>query len=227
MEANENMKYLTGLIVALMLLVPAALGNTMTQTNLADAYGSGCCGIITQNELNAGLSIGDNVVTQTNDQFATSHDCFNMEQNSANLALAFGTGNIVTQTNAAWANGGQTDQDQLNAVAVLGHDNIATQSNVAVADEARVGDFFENPIFQNQANLGLIVGVGNALTQTNDAYAVIPKTCTEDPIIIQNQENIGVLISAIDFHDEDEEPPVEPPVDDECSCEGWPYCNCD
>jgi len=220
------MKYIVGAIVALMLLAPAALGNIMTQTNLADAYGSGCCGIITQNELNAGLSIGANVVTQTNDQFATSHDCFNMEQNSANLALALGTGNVVTQTNAAWANGGQTSQDQLNAVAVLGHDNVATQTNIATADEARVGDYFENPIFQNQANLGLIVGVGNALTQTNDAYAVIPKTCKEDPIIVQNQMNIGVLLSATDCHDEPEEPPV-PPEEPECPCEGWPYCNCD
>jgi hypothetical protein len=221
------MKYLLGAIVALMLLVPAAMGNIMTQNNIAKAEGSGCCGIITQNELNAGLSIGANTITQTNDQFATSHDCFNMEQNSANLALAIGTGNVVTQTNGAWANGGQTDQDQLNAIAVLGHDNKATQSNVAIADEARVGDYYENPIFQNQANLGLIVGVANTLTQTNNANAVIPKTCKEDPVIVQNQMNIGVLISATECHDEPEEPPVDPPVEPECPCEGWPYCNCD
>jgi hypothetical protein len=176
--------------------------------------------------LNAGLSIGANVVTQTNDQFATSHDCFNMEQNSANLALALGTGNVITQTNAAWANGGQTSQDQLNAIAVLGHDNVATQSNIAIADEARVGDYFENPIFQNQANLGLIVGKTNVLTQTNDAYAVIPKTCKEDPVIVQNQMNIGVLISAEECHDEPE-PCPEPEPEPECPCEGWPYCNCD
>jgi hypothetical protein len=220
------MKYIVGAIVALMLLAPAALGNIMTQTNLAEAEGSGCCGIITQNELNAGLSIGANVVTQTNDQFATSHDCFNIEQNSANLALALGTGNVVTQTNGAWANGGQTDQDQLNAIAVLGHNNLAVQSNIAVADEERVGDYWENPIFQNQANLGLIVGVANTLEQTNDAYAVIPKDCTEDPIIVQNQMNIGVLISATECHDEPE-PCPDPEPEPECPCEGWPYCNCD
>jgi hypothetical protein len=218
------MKYIVGAIVALMLLAPAALGNIMYQTNVAEAEGSGCCGIITQDELNAGLSIGANVVSQTNDQFATSHDCFNMEQNSANLALALGTGNLVTQVNGAWANGGQTDQDQLNAVAVLGHDNVATQSNVAVANEARVGAYYENPIFQNQANLGLIVGVANTLTQTNDAYAVIPKTCTEDPVIVQNQMNIGVLISATECHDEPDTPPAPP---ENCACKGWPYCNCD
>ena len=97
------MKYIVGAIVALMLLVPAAMGNIMTQTNLADADGSGCQGIITQNELNAGLSIGSNVVTQTNDQVAASHDCFNIQQNSANLALALGTGNVVTQSNVAGA----------------------------------------------------------------------------------------------------------------------------
>jgi hypothetical protein len=220
------MKYIIGAIVALMLLAPAAMGNVMTQTNLANAEGSGCCGIISQNELNAGLSIGANVVMQTNDQAATSHDCFNMYQDSTNLALALGTGNVVTQTNAAWANGGQTSQDQLNAVAVLGHDNAATQSNVAVANELRTGEYWENPILQCQTNLGLIVGIGNALTQTNDAYAVIPKTCKEDPIITQNQMNIGVLISATKCHDEPEQPP-EPPVEPECPCKGWPYCNCD
>jgi len=184
-----------------MLLVPAAMGNTMTQLNIAEAEGSGCRGIIIQNEMNAGLSIGANTVTQTNDQYATSHDNFNMEQNSANFALAIGTGNVVTQTNKAWANGGRTDQDQLNAIAVLGHDNKATQSNNATADEARVGGYYRNPIYQNQANLGLIIGLANTLTQTNDANAVIPKNCTEDPVIVQDQMNIGVLISATDCHD--------------------------
>jgi len=219
------MKYIIGAIVALMLLAPAAMGNIMTQTNLANAEGSGCCGIISQNELNAGLSIGANVVMQTNDQFATSHDCFNMYQDSTNLALALGTGNVVTQTNAAWANGGQTNQDQLNAVAVLGHDNAATQSNVAVADELRTGNYWENPILQCQTNLGLIVGKGNALTQTNSAYAIIPKTCKEDPIIVQNQMNIGVLISAEECHDKPTPPPTPEP--EPCACKGWPYCNCD
>jgi len=46
-------------------------------------------------------------------------------------------------------------------------------------------------------------------------------------VIVQNQMNIGVLISATECHDEPEEPPVEPPVEPECPCEGWPYCNCD
>ena len=221
------MKYLVGTIVALMLLVPAAMGNIMTQANIAEAEGSGCCGIITQNELNAGLSIGANVVMQTNDQFATSHDCFNMEQNAMNLALALGTGNVVTQTNGAWANGGQTDQDQMNVIAVLGHNNMATQTNVAIANEARTGDYFENPIFQNQANLGLIVGVANTLTQSNNAYAEIPKTCTLDPVIVQNQMNIGVLISATECHDNPEPPCPPPEPEPGCPCQGWPYCNCD
>ena len=210
------MKYIVGAIVALMLLVPAAMGNIMTQTNLADAVGSGCCGIITQNELNAGLSIGANVVTQTNDQYATSHDCFNMQQNSANLALALGTKNKVTQTNDAWANGGQVDQDQLNAVVVLGHDNVAKQDNKAKAEALRAGEKGDNPIFQNQANLGLIVGLANKLTQSNDAYAIIPKTCKQDPTIVQNQMNIGVLISATKFH---EEPEPEEPPEDPCDCD--------
>ena len=191
------MKYLVGIIVGLMLLVPAAMGaNVLSQTNLADADGSGCAGKITQNEMNAGLSIGSNTVTQTNDQYATTHDKFCVEQNAVNLALAIGEGNVVTQENIAWANGGRTDQDQLNVVAVMGKNSEATQTNNATANELRVGGFYENPIFQNQANLGLIIGEGNTLTQTNDADAVIPKTCLEDPKIIQDQINIAVLINA-------------------------------
>ena len=222
------MKYLVGTIVALMLLVPAAMGNIMSQTNWADADGSGTCGIITQNELNAGLSIGANTVLQANEQFATSHDCFNMEQNGVNLAMALGTGNVLIQYNKATANGGQTDQDQLNILAVLGHDNFAVQNNIAVADEARIGDYFENPIFQNQANLGLIVGKSNAMWQTNDAYAQISKDETTDPWIVQNQMNIGVLISATECHDEPEPcPEPEPEPEPVCPCQGWPYCSCD
>jgi hypothetical protein len=221
------MKYIVGAIVALMLLVPAAMGNLMSQTNLASADGSGCQGLITQNELNAGLSIGSNVVTQTNGQVAASHDCFNIEQNSANLALALGTGNVVTQSNFADAFGGQTSQNQLNAIAVLGHANIAEQENIAEAQAQRVGKYNENPIYQNQANLGLIVGLANKLVQTNDAYAIIDKEQNMDPKIVQNQRNIGVLISATEFHEEPEEPPVEPPEEKPCACQGWPECNCD
>jgi len=225
-EAIE-MKYIVGAIVALMLLVPAALGNEMTQTNLASADGSGCQGLITQNELNAGLSIGSNDVKQTNGQVAASHDCFNIQQDSANLALALGTDNVVTQSNFADAFGGQTSQKQLNAVAVLGHANIALQENIAEAQAQRVGGYNENPIYQNQANLGLIVGLGNVLTQTNDAYAIIDKEQNMDPKIVQNQLNIGVLISATECHDKPE--PPKPPVDDPkpCACQGWPECNCD
>jgi hypothetical protein len=217
------MKYIVGAIVALMLLVPAAMGNIMTQMNEADAYGSGTCGVIVQNELNAGLSIGSNTVTQSNKQWAESVNGFDIQQSSANLALALGTGNTVTQRNEAWANGGQVDQDQLNALVVLGHDNLATQDNKAKAEALREGKKGDNPIYQNQANLGLIVGLANKLTQTNDAYAIIPKTCKEDPTIKQNQMNIGVLISATDCHEEEEE--EEPP---ECECDSsWePDCSC-
>ena len=119
--------------------------------------------------MNAGLSIGSNTVTQTNDQYATTHDKFCVEQNAVNLALAIGEGNVVTQENIAWANGGRTDQDQLNVVAIMGTNSEATQTNNATANELRVGGFYDNPIFQNQANLGLIIGEGNTLTQTNDA----------------------------------------------------------
>lgn len=220
------MKYLTGLIVALLLLVPAVMGaNVMTQLNSANADGAGVKGTITQNEMNAGLSIGANTITQTNTQIAKSHDCFIMTQDSANLALALGTGNVVSQTNYAWANGGQTSQNQLNAVAVLGHGNTATQSNSATADELRTGAQNFNVINQDQSNLGLLIGCGNALTQTNTAYAIIPKTCKEDPLINQCQVNIGVLISKCEGdcpHDDDDE--EEPP----CDCEETPDCeSCD
>jgi len=221
------MKYIIGAIVALMLLVPAALGNEMTQKNEADAYGSGTCGIIVQNELNAGLSIGDNSVDQSNKQWAESVNGFDIQQNSANLALALGTKNKVTQTNDAWANGGQVDQDQLNAVVVLGHDNVAKQDNKAKAEALRVGEKGDNPIFQNQANLGLIVGLSNKLTQSNDAYAIIPKTCKQDPTIVQNQMNIGVLISATKFHEEPEPEPEPDPCD--CDDSSWDpngSCSC-
>jgi hypothetical protein len=217
------MKYLTGLIVALLLLVPAVMGaNVMTQLSSASANGAGVEGTIDQNEMNAGLSIGANTITQTNTQTAISHDCFIMTQDSANLALALGTGNVVTQTNYAWANGGQTNQDQLNAVAVLGNGNTATQSNSATANELRTGAQNFNVINQSQSNLGLLIGCSNALTQTNNANAIIPKNSTEDPIINQFQVNIGVLISKCPGgdcpdDDDDEQPP--------CDCEETPDCD--
>jgi len=210
------MKNLIGAVVALMmLLVPAAMGNTMTQTNDAEALGSGVCGIITQNALNAGLAIGaDNSVTQENIQYATSANDFCIEQNAANLALVIGTDNVVSQTNDAWAIGGFTDQDQINVVAVLGHFNDATQLNYATARSERL---CINPIFQNQANLGLIIGVDNSLDQTNDACAIIPKDTNEDPLIVQNQLNIGVLLSATTCHEEPEPEPEPDPVPP-CTC---------
>jgi hypothetical protein len=198
MEANE-MKYIALGVTAMILLVSLGMaainpiGNSATQSNLATASGSGCCGFINQNELNAVLGIGElNFIIQSNAQDASSHDAFCINQEAANLALVMGTANLVEQSNDATAYGGFATQKQLNAVAVMGKYNSAVQSNIADADVSRVG---KNLVAQSQSNLGMIIGEDNSLTQTNDAYAVIPKTCKEDPIIIQNQMNVGLLLT--------------------------------
>jgi hypothetical protein len=198
MEANE-MKYFALGVTAMILLVSLGMaainptGNSATQSNVATASGSGCYGFIDQNELNAVLGIGElNFIIQSNAQDASSHDAFWISQEAANLALVMGTANLVEQSNDATAYGGFTTQKQLNAVAVMGKYNSAVQSNIADADVSRVG---KNLVAQSQSNLGMIIGEDNSLTQTNDAYAVIPKTCKEDPIIIQNQMNVGLLLT--------------------------------
>ena len=61
---------------------------------------------------------------------------------------------------------------------------------------SRVG---KNLIAQSQSNLGMIIGEDNSLTQNNNASAVIPKTCKEDPIILQDQMNVGVLLTKDSF----------------------------
>jgi hypothetical protein len=202
MEANE-MRYILSGVVALILLASLSMaaidpiGNRATQTNEATASGAGCCGIITQNELNAVIGIGDlNFIIQDNTQKADSHDAFFINQDAANMALVMGTANLVEQRNDATAYGGFATQKQLNAVVVLGEFNSAVQSNIADADVSRVG---KNLIVQSQSNLGMIIGEDNSLAQTNDAYAVIPKTCKEDPIIVQNQVNVGLLLTKDSF----------------------------
>ena len=197
------MKYIALGVTAMILLVSLGMaainptGNSATQSNVATASGSGCYGFINQNELNAVLGIGElNFIIQSNAQDASSHDAFCINQEAANLALVLGTANLVEQSNDATAYGGFTTQKQLNAVAVMGKYNSAVQSNIADADVSRVG---KNLVAQSQSNLGMIIGEDNSLTQTNDAYAVIPKTCKEDPIIIQNQMNVGLLLNKDSF----------------------------
>ena len=189
------MKYIALGVTAMILLVSLGLaainptGSSATQSNEATANGAGCCGVINQDELNAVLGIGElNFIIQKNIQNADSHDAFCINQEAANLALVLGTANLVEQINNANAYGGFATQTQLNAVAMLGTYNSAVQSNTATADVSRVG---KNLIAQSQSNLGMIIGEDNSLTQTNDAYAEIPKTCKEDPIILQDQMNVG------------------------------------
>jgi len=197
------MKYIALGMAAMMLLISLGLGsvnptgNSATQKNVATANGAGCCGVINQNELNAVLALGElNLIGQINTQYADSHDVFCIDQKAANLALVLGTSNEVDQMNTATAYGGFASQTQLNAVAVLGNYNSAIQSNTATADVSRVG---KNLIVQCQSNLGMIIGEDNVLTQTNNAHAVIPKTCKKDPMIFQNQMNVGVLLTKDSF----------------------------
>ena len=197
------MKYIALGVTAMILLVSLGMaainptGSSATQSNKATANGAGCCGDINQYEMNAALGMGElNFIIQENIQDADSHDAFCLNQDAANLALVLGTANLVEQTNNATAYGGHATQTQLNAVAMLGTFNSAVQSNTAQADVSRVG---KNLIAQSQSNLGMIIGEDNSLTQNNNASAVIPKTCKEDPIILQDQMNVGVLLTKDSF----------------------------
>jgi hypothetical protein len=122
-------------------------------------------------------------------------------QNQGNNGLQLGKSNSMVQSNIAAADikafsdakAEASAGASANACALLG-DSVysAAYSSALAATSAYSGP---NLITQNQENSGLELGKGGILTQTNDANAVKPKIPTLDPIIIQNQNNLGVLIS--------------------------------
>jgi hypothetical protein len=183
------MKKIMGVLAVLMILLPGAFANTVSQSNDGSAIGAGCQGIITQDGLNAALAIGaGNGITQKNDQSADSMGYFYVDQDAVNAALAFGTGNSIFQSNTADGVGGVVFQKQLNAIVAMGHGNKVDQSNYAKAVEELPYSY----ITQCQTNLGMVAGKNNDLSQSNTADAALPKKCDKieiDPVILQVQAN--------------------------------------
>ncbi|TFH49383.1 MAG: hypothetical protein E4G89_04895, partial [Methanothrix sp.] len=187
------MKILSVLAVLIMLL-PGAFANIVSQSNDGSAIGAGCQGIISQDGLNAVLAIGaGNSITQKNDQDADSMGCFLVDQMSTNAALAFGDGNKIFQSNTANGVGGVVFQDQLNAIVAMGSGNKVDQRNYAKAIEELPYSY----IMQCQTNLGMVAGKNNDLSQSNTADAALPKKCDKieiDPVILQVQANNALQI---------------------------------
>jgi hypothetical protein len=183
------MKKIMSVLAVLMILLPGAFANTVSQSNDGSAIGAGVQGIITQDGLNAALAIGaGNGITQKNDQSADSMGYFYVDQDAVNAALAFGTGNNIFQSNTADGLGGVVFQKQLNAIVAMGHGNKVDQSNYAKAVEELPYSY----IMQCQTNLGMVAGKNNDLTQSNTADAALPKKCDKieiDPVILQVQAN--------------------------------------
>jgi hypothetical protein len=182
------MKILSVLAVLIMLL-PGAFANTVSQSNDGSAIGAGCQGIISQDGLNAALAIGaGNGITQKNDQSADSMGYFYVDQDAVNAALVFGTGNSIFQSNIANGVGGVVYQKQLNAIVAMGCGNTVDQRNYAKAVE----ELPYSSIMQVQTNLGMVAGENNDLSQSNTADAALPKKCDKieiDPVILQVQAN--------------------------------------
>ncbi|TFH53835.1 MAG: hypothetical protein E4G89_00740 [Methanothrix sp.] len=183
------MKKILSVLAVLIMLLPGAFANTVSQSNDGSAIGAGCQGIISQDGLNAALAIGaGNDITQKNDQKADSMGCFFVDQMATNAALAFGNGNNIFQSNTADGVGGVVYQKQLNAIVAMGCGNAVDQSNNAKAVE----ELPYSSIMQVQTNLGMVAGKNNDLTQKNKADATLPKTTDKieiDPVILQVQAN--------------------------------------
>ena len=183
------MKKILSVLAVLIMLLPGAFANTVSQSNDGSAIGAGRQGIISQDGLNAALAIGDgNGITQKNDQSADSMGCFFVDQMATNAALAFGNGNNIFQSNTADGVGGVVYQKQLNAIVAMGCGNAVDQSNNAKAVE----ELPHSSIMQVQTNLGMVAGKNNDLRQSNTADAALPKTTDKieiDPVILQVQAN--------------------------------------
>jgi hypothetical protein len=123
-----------------------------------------------------------------------------IEQNQVNNGVQLGKFNSMVQCNIeaadikafADAKAEASAGASANACAIGGYAYSDAYSSASAAASAYSGP---NLIVQNQVNSGLELGKGGVLIQTNDANAVKPKIPTLDPIIIQNQANLGTLIS--------------------------------
>jgi len=146
-------------------------GNSIVQSNKADAYGTA------QKQLqdNIAMVVGySNAVSQTND------------------ALATGVGNTANGPYGLYET-----QTQKNLMLVIGSNNIASQNNVAKAySDSPILPAY--PIDQNQKNVGLLLGKKNWLYQSNDAEATMQKCIEVDPQISQIQKNIAFAVNNCD-----------------------------
>jgi hypothetical protein len=123
-----------------------------------------------------------------------------IEQNQVNNGVQLGKFNSMVQCNIeaadikafADAKAEASAGASANACAIGGYAYSDAYSSASGAASAYSGP---NLIVQNQVNSGLELGKGGVLTQTNIANAEKPKIPTLDPIIIQNQANLGTLIS--------------------------------
>jgi hypothetical protein len=121
-------------------------------------------------------------------------------QNQVNNGVQLGKFNCMVQSNIeaadikafADAKAEASACASTNACAIPGCAYSDAYSSAYASESAYSGS---NLIMQNQVNAGLELGKGGVLIQTNDANAVKPKIPTLDPIIIQNQANLGALIS--------------------------------
>ena len=81
----------------------------------------------------------------------------------------------------------------LKLIRDAGYASYASSYGNAVAGSSNY--YGPNKIVQNQENAALELGEGSDLVQSNDAKAIVPKLLRLDPLIIQNQANLGTLIS--------------------------------
>jgi hypothetical protein len=144
-------------------------GNTVTQSNKADASGTE----LNQIQHNIAMVVGTtNTVTQKNEALATG-------------------------VAADGAYGIYETQNQKNLMLIIGANNYASQSNLAKA-YSDSGISLAYPIEQTQKNVGLLLGKKNWLVQSNDAEATMKKCIEVDPKIVQVQKNIAFAVNNCD-----------------------------
>ena len=157
--------------------------NTITQSNVANAYG------VAQDQMqdNIAFVVGSsNTVSQENNALATG----------------------ITKVANEGAYGSYETQAQENIILIIGCDNTAMQSNTAKAyNDATI--FQHYPTEQIQSNMGLLLGTKNWLVQKNYATATMFKNIRVDPGIRQMQRNVAFAANNCEGCEIDTIDPIE------------------